>query len=73
MADPYSHLMKLNRKNAKAANNMVTEIARGVHAGNENMTPQGAARKALETADQILAMLDTSSDEDDTITMDDDS
>lgn len=53
----YPKLRELNEKNEKAANNMVAEIARGVHAGNGNITPQGAAVVALETAEAILVQL----------------
>ena len=53
----YPKLQALADKNARAANEMVTEIARGVHAGNECITSQAAAKSALETAEEILVQL----------------
>jgi len=58
----YPKLRKLREDNPTAAYNMVAEIACGVHAGNEDMSSQAAAKKALQTAEEILTQL---SDRDD--------
>lgn len=54
----YPLLQALNGRNEKAANSMVSDIARGVHAGNPDITAQAAATLALETGEEILTQLD---------------
>lgn len=61
----YPKLRALAERNERAANEMVTEIARGVHAGNEDITSQKAATRALETAEEILKQLSPDDDEED--------
>jgi hypothetical protein len=53
----YERIRALFERNEKAANTMVAEIVRGVHAGNPGETAQHAAKTALETAEEILTQL----------------
>ena len=68
----YPKLKKLYAKNRKAASGMVIEIVRGVHAGNENMTPQAAAKIAMATAEEIMVTLEPSPQRSVTATGEDD-
>ena len=49
---------------AKAVNDMLVTLAAGVLAGNEGMTPDGAARIATETLEKLLAVTMAKDDSD---------
>jgi len=53
----YERIGALARVNQKAANQMVVQIAAGLHSGNNGMTAEGAARVAMETVEEILRLM----------------